>query len=110
MPHQINETKLSLHYSGILELESEKLVLRIKHIKFDDIGGVILVNGKTGPRRESRAVWSVDCLKDWLKDHLDQNNPEAPLWFNFAKKTKKMEVMQYGAIRMRLNRISKRLS
>jgi len=33
--------------------------LRVKHIKFDDLGGVIIVNGKTGPRRV-RAVWSVD--------------------------------------------------
>ncbi|MDQ1255195.1 MAG: integrase/recombinase XerD [Euryarchaeota archaeon] len=33
--------------------------LRVKNVKFDEISGVILVNGKTGPRRV-RAVWSVD--------------------------------------------------
>ncbi len=45
--------------------------LRVKDIKFDDIGISILVNGKTGPRRV-RAVWSVNYLKDWLKDHPNQ--------------------------------------
>ena len=49
--------------------------LRVKDIKFDDIGISILVNGKTGPRRV-RAVWSVNYLKDWLKDHPNQKNPE----------------------------------
>jgi integrase/recombinase XerD len=62
-----------------------------------------LVNGKTGPRKV-RAVWSIDYLNDWLKVHPGKNNPEAPLWFNFAKKTEKLEAMQYGAIRMQLNR------
>jgi integrase/recombinase XerD len=81
--------------------------LRLKDIKFDDIGGVIAVNGKTGPRRV-RAVWSVDYLKEWLKNHPDQNNPEAPMWFNFAKKTEKLEPMQYGAIRTQLNKIAKK--
>ena len=81
--------------------------LCVKHVKFDDISGVILVNGKTGPRRV-RAVWSVDYLKDWLEDHPGQNDPEAPLWFNFAKKGKVLEPMRYDAIRMRLNKISEK--
>jgi integrase len=42
--------------------------LRVKDIKFDDIGISIIVNGKTGPRRV-RAVWSVDYLRHWLEDH-----------------------------------------
>ena len=50
----------------------------------------------------------MNYLKDWLKDHPNQKNPEAPLWFNFAKKTEKLEAMQYGAIRMQLNKISKK--
>jgi integrase/recombinase XerD len=81
--------------------------LRVKHVKFDDIGGVIIVNGKTGPRRV-RAVWSGDYLKDWLNEHPGQNNPEAPLWYNFAKKAEELESMRYDAIRMRLNKIAKK--
>ena len=81
--------------------------LRIKHVKFDDLGGVIIVNGKTGPRRV-RAVWSVDYLQNWLEEHPGKNDPEAPLWFNFPKKAEELESMQYDAIRMRLNKISKK--
>jgi site-specific recombinase XerD len=81
--------------------------LNVKDIKFDDVGISILVNGKTGPRKV-RAVWSIDYLNDWLKVHPGQNNPEAPLWFNFAKKIVKLEAMQYGAIRMQLTKISRK--
>ena len=76
--------------------------------KFDDIGISIIVNGKTGPRRV-RAVWSVDYLRDWFEDHPGQNNPDAPLWFNFAKKTEKFEAMQYGAIRIQLKKSQRKL-
>jgi len=81
--------------------------LLIKHLKFDDLSAVVSLDGKTGPRRV-RAVWSVDYLKDWLEDHPGQNDPEAPLWFNFAKKGKVLEPMRYDAIRMRLNKISEK--
>jgi integrase/recombinase XerD len=81
--------------------------LQIRHITFDELGAAVSLDGKTGPRRV-RAVWSVNYLKDWLKDHPNQKNPEAPLWFNFAKKMDKLEAMQYGAIRMQLNKISKK--
>ena len=67
--------------------------LRIKHVKFDDLGGVIIVNGKTGPRRV-RAVWSVDYLKNWLEEHPGNNDPEAPLWFKFSKKVEELEPMR----------------
>jgi hypothetical protein len=75
--------------------------LRVKDVKFDDIGGVIVVNGKTGPRRV-KAVWSVSYLKDWIEDHPGKDNLEAPLWFNYAKKGKVLKPMRYEAIRMRL--------
>jgi site-specific recombinase XerD len=81
--------------------------LRVKHVNFDDLSGIILVNGKTGPRRV-RAVWSIAYLKDWLEDHPGRNDPEAPMWFNFAKKEKTLEPMRYDAIRMRLNKISEK--
>ncbi len=81
--------------------------LRIKDVKHDDIGISILVTGKTGQRRV-RAVWSVDYLKDWIKDHPGQDDPEAPIWFKFTKKTDDLEPMQYGTIRMRLNKLAKK--
>ncbi|MDP4197934.1 MAG: tyrosine-type recombinase/integrase, partial [Bacteroidota bacterium] len=81
--------------------------LRIKHVKFDDIGGIIIVNGKTGCRRV-RAVWSVPYLMDWLEEHPERDNPEAPLWFKFAKNKEGLESMRYDAIRMQLSKISKK--
>jgi len=81
--------------------------LRIRHLKFDDLGAVVSLDGKTGPRRV-RAVWSVDYLKEWLNEHPGQKDPEAPVWFNFAKKGKVLEPMMYDAIRMRLNKISEK--
>ncbi|WP_292388591.1 tyrosine-type recombinase/integrase [Methanosarcina sp. UBA5] len=79
--------------------------LKIKHVKFDEYGAVIIVNGKTGPRRV-RAVWSVSYLMNWLEEHPERDNPEAPLWFNLSHRKKGLENMQYGAIRMQLQRIA----
>ncbi len=79
--------------------------LKIKHIKFDEYGSVILVNGKTGPRRV-RAVWSVSYLMNWLEEHPERDNPEAPLWFNLSRRKKGLESIQYDAIRMQLQRIA----
>jgi hypothetical protein len=80
--------------------------LKIKHIKFDEYGAVIIVNGKIGPRRV-RAVWSVSYLMNWLEEHPEKDNLEAPLWFNLSRKKKGLEGMQYDAIRMQLQRAAK---
>ncbi|WP_049890857.1 tyrosine-type recombinase/integrase [Methanohalobium evestigatum] len=81
--------------------------LKIKDIKFDDYGGIIKVNGKTGFRRV-RAVWSVEYLKQWLNEHPDKNNPESPVWINLSKKKESIEIMQYDSIRMRIKKIAKK--
>jgi site-specific recombinase XerD len=77
--------------------------LKLKHIKFDEYGAVIIVNGKTGPRRV-RAVWSVSYLMNWLEEHPEKDNLEAPLWFNLSRRKKGLEGMRYDAIRMQLQR------
>jgi len=79
--------------------------LKIKDLIFDDIGLTIDLNGKTGFRRV-RAVWSMDYLNDWLNEHPDINNPDAPLWFKFN--TKNIEILKYDAIRRRLIKISEK--
>ena len=77
--------------------------LKLKHIKFDEYGAVLIVNGKTGPRRV-RAVWSVSYLMNWLEEHPEKDNLEAPLWFNLSRRKKGLEGMRYEAIRMQLQR------
>jgi integrase len=62
----------------------ELMGLKIKHITFDNFGGVVFVNGKTGQRR-IRLIDSVPDLKLWLDQHPDRDNPEAPLFVSLWK-------------------------
>lgn len=57
----------------------EILTLQVKNLNFDDRGAFFLVDGKTGTRR-IRVVNSTPYLHDWLNNHPDKNDPEAPLW------------------------------
>jgi integrase len=59
----------------------EILSLKIKHVKFDEYGGIIHVDGKTGAR-PVRLVRSTPNLSAWLDSHPFKTNPEAPLWIN----------------------------
>ena len=57
----------------------ELLYLKLKNVQFDNYGGVLMVNGKTGSRRV-RIIASVQVLGRWLQEHPDRNNPDAYLW------------------------------
>ena len=57
----------------------ELLYLKLKNVQFDNYGGVLLVNGKTGSRRV-RIIASIQVLSQWLHEHPDKDNPNAPLW------------------------------
>ncbi|WP_292387987.1 tyrosine-type recombinase/integrase, partial [Methanosarcina sp. UBA5] len=81
--------------------------LTIRHISFDEYGALISLRGKTGYRRV-RAVWSVDYLQAWLQAHPEGYNPDAPLWITFDSKENLLKPLQYGAARMKLQRIAKR--
>ena len=57
----------------------EMLSLKIKNVKFDQYGANIYVDGKTGTRT-IRLITSSPNLSQWLADHPQRENPEAPLW------------------------------
>ena len=57
----------------------ELLYMNLKNVQFDNYGGVLIVNGKTGSRRV-RIIASVQILSQWLQEHPDKGNPNAPLW------------------------------
>jgi len=57
----------------------EILSLRMKHVNIDELGGQIIVDGKTGMRRV-RLVVSIPYLTIWLEHHPLKNKPDAPLW------------------------------
>lgn len=59
----------------------EILSLKIKHVKFDEYGAMIHVDGKTGAR-PVRLVRSTPNLSAWYDAHPFKDNPEAPLWIN----------------------------
>jgi site-specific recombinase XerD len=81
----------------------ELLNLRFGDINFDDYGAVILVNGKTGPRRV-RLVSSVPRLAVWVEHH-PVKNPESPLWVNVGT-TNHNEAMGYQTVRKMLKDIA----
>lgn len=63
----------------------EILSLKIKHVKFDEYGAVIHVDGKTGAR-PVRLVRSTPNLSAWCDAHPFKDNPDAPLWINLHKR------------------------
>jgi len=63
----------------------EMLSIQLKHIKFDEYGAQLIVDGKTGTRRV-RVITSVPYLTTWLNAHPKKNDPEAPLWISYLTK------------------------
>ncbi len=57
----------------------EILSLRIKHVKVDQYGAKIAVDGKTGARAV-RIVNSVPDLMNWIDIHPFKDNGDSPLW------------------------------
>jgi site-specific recombinase XerD len=80
----------------------EMLFLRLKHIKFDQYGAQLLVDGKTGYRR-IRIIASAPYLTEWINKHPKRDDPEAPLWI-----TRDYEIMSYAALRITFKRIFKK--
>ncbi|MFA0823807.1 MAG: tyrosine-type recombinase/integrase [Methanomethylovorans sp.] len=83
----------------------EILTLRVKDLTFDDIGLIIHLTGKTGPRRV-RACWSVKYIEEWLVDHPENHNPLVPLFFKFNYKRKQLDFLKYYAFRNTLSKIT----
>jgi len=61
----------------------EILSLQRKNISFDESGAVVLMEGKTGQRRD-RLILSVPFLSQWLSDHPDKR-PDAPVWVHIGR-------------------------
>lgn len=58
---------------------SEIGTLQNKNIIFTEYGTAIKVNGKTGERR-LLLVSSTPYIKNWINEHPDPKNPNAPFW------------------------------
>ena len=62
----------------------ELLSLRIKHVQFDEYGGVVWFPQRNTPtkrhKRKVRIVFSVPYLSNWLSLHPRSDDPDAPLF------------------------------
>ena len=84
----------------------EILNLQLKHVTFDEYGGVLHVDGKTGTRT-IRLINSVPNLASWMENHPFRDNPEAPLWPNFDQRANGKEMTIAAARRMLQRRCKK---
>jgi len=80
----------------------ELVYLKIKHVKFDNMGAQLFVNGKTGFRRV-RIVTCVPYMVEWLNNHPRKNESEAFLWINNYGKP-----YSYNSIAGMLHRVAER--
>jgi integrase len=86
----------------------ELLNVRLKDVAFDDYGVVMLVRGKTGPRR-IRLVSSEPRLSVWIDYHPRKNDPESPLWINIGT-TNHHKPMMYQTVRCILKDLANKIN
>lgn len=91
-----------LYESGLRTGEFFKL--RMKDVKFDDYGCVLIVNGKVGMRRV-RIVKTSNLLKKWVFMHPYRDVPESPLWISSNWK----KITSYRHFRRVLKKLAKRI-
>ena len=84
----------------------EILNLQLRHVKFDDNGAVLHVDGKTGTRT-IRLIRSVPNLASWIENHPFGDNPDSPLWINLGQRDYG-ELLTYAAARRMITRIAKK--
>ena len=84
----------------------EILSLRLKHVRFDKFGALIVVDGKTGPRK-IRLLKSIPYLREWLESHPMKDNPDAPLWVQVEGKHYG-EPINYAATKQILKRLCRK--
>ncbi|MCH8914958.1 MAG: tyrosine-type recombinase/integrase [Thaumarchaeota archaeon] len=81
----------------------EILNLQIKHVKFDQHGIVLQVDGKTGARTV-RLIEAIPNLSAWLNVHPFRDNPNAPLWITLNKAKYGQQLTYNSARQMVLRR------
>jgi integrase/recombinase XerD len=79
----------------------EILTLKVGDIQFDMHGAIMILKGKTGPRRV-RIIFSAKALAEWLNHHPSRLDPESPLWTSFESAGSK-KPLEYYAFRKMLS-------
>jgi integrase/recombinase XerD len=86
----------------------ELMSLRIKDVKFNDMGVKLNVRGKTG-NRQILLVESERYLRNWLSKHPFSDTRDAPLWVkvdgkNIEERTPEAMKLKYEYMRINLKR------
>jgi len=93
------------HYESGCRI-GETLSLKILHVAFDQYGAVLIVDGKTGPRRV-RVIAAALALASWLSIHPQRNDPNAPLWVGVGT-VGRHEHLNYEGARALLRRLARK--
>lgn len=81
--------------------------LKILNIKFDKMGAVLSVFGKTGSRN-IRVMASTPYLMSWLANHPNKDDRNSPLWISIGKKS--TEPITYRYLWKMLGNVAQRAS
>ena len=88
---------IAVHYEAGTRA-GELLGLKLKHVKFDNVGAIIHVDGKTGTR-PIRLITSVPYLSQWYNAHPFKEDQNYPLWI-VLKDGKFGQPLGYSAARV----------
>jgi site-specific recombinase XerD len=86
---------------------NEALELKVGSIHFDNNGGVVIVNGKTGMRR-IRLIDSVPDLQNWINMHPYRDNHDAPLFVTTRMYEGKHKQLDKRTVQNMVKTVSKR--
>jgi integrase/recombinase XerD len=100
-----DRTLILAHYESGCRI-GETLSLRIMHVTFDKYGAVLMVDGKTGPRRV-RIIAAAPALASWLSIHPLRNDSNAPLWVGIGT-VGRYHALLYNGARAMLRRLVKK--
>lgn len=95
---------LALYESGCRI--GELLSLRIRNVRFDEYGAVLMVDGKTGMRRV-RVIASAPSLAAWLNIHPLRDNLDAHVWVSLGTRSRDT-LLTYTAIADLLRKITRK--
>jgi len=84
----------------------ELLTMTVGSVEFKDKYCLITVNGKTGIKRIPLVV-SYKPLLEWLRDHPNRDNPNAPLWASFSNSNKGGR-LSYRRFRLLIKRLAEK--
>lgn len=103
--NQRDRALILTHYESGCRI-GETLSLKIINVAFDQYGAVLIVDGKTGPRRV-RVIAAAPALASWLSIHPKRNDPNAPLWVGVGT-VGRHEPLSYEGARALFRRLARK--